>query len=98
MATVWKVLNPVGRPAAAAAQAHPREHGVTSGAITLGFLSNKKPNTGLLEQELGKRLSAKVPAIKVAFYEKLNSASPAAGELIDRIAKESTYVINGVGD
>jgi hypothetical protein len=70
-----------------------RGHGA---AKVVGFLSNRKPNTGALQRVLGKRLEER--GYGVRFYEKESAALGASGELLDRVALECGQAINGTGD
>ncbi|TAM90771.1 hypothetical protein EPN42_05400 [bacterium] len=65
-------------------------------AKVIGFLSNRKPNTGAMQSVLGKRLEEGGYAVR--FYEKESAALAAGSELLDRIARECRRAINGTGD
>jgi hypothetical protein len=97
MAIMWTLLNPVGSPERGSSEAIAVGTSA-SRATTIGFLSNKKPNTVVLERALGARVLAESFGVGVHFYEKLNSASPADPALLDQIASECAFAINGVGD
>ena len=93
METVWHLLSPVG------VQRHDTGERRTSAASServVGFLSNRKPNASLLLKTLMKRSQDK--GYDTRFYEKLNAATPAGNQLLERIAKECTTVIVASGD
>jgi hypothetical protein len=94
---MWTLLNPVGTPERGSSEAIAVGSSV-SRETTLGFLSNKKPNTVVLERALGELVLAEAFDVGVQFYEKLNSAAPADPALLDQIASECAFAINGVGD
>ena len=93
METVWNLLSPVG-----VQRQHTNARRTSAGGSdhVVGFLSNRKPNASLLLKTLMKRLQDK--GYDTRFYEKLNAATPAANELLERVAKECTTVIVASGD
>ncbi|TAM61798.1 hypothetical protein EPN52_01965 [bacterium] len=91
---VWRLVNPVGSSVSRLAIGERTPHHGTAKAI--GFLSNRKPNTGMLQGVLGKRLEER--GFNVRFYEKESAALGASEDLIERIALECGRVINGTGD
>jgi hypothetical protein len=62
----------------------------------IGFLSNGKPNAGLLMQELDLLLSKQFRFSKVNHWEKPKASVRAT--FLDELARECQVVVNGVGD
>ena len=93
METVWHLLSPVGlhKQQAAAGRA-----AVAGKERVVGFLSNRKPNASRLLTDLMTRL--KREGYETRFYEKLNAATPAADEVLERVVRECTSVIVASGD
>jgi len=93
MEQTWELLSPVG---VQKQHTHARPKAAAGNERIVGFLSNRKPNASLLLTTLRARLQER--GYETRFYEKLNAATPAAGELLARIAKECTSVIVASGD
>lgn len=70
----------------------------------LGLLDNTKPNTGLLLEKIGEELSAaglvsNIVSLAKASTKGFNPASAAAPpELIERLERETDFVITGLGN
>lgn len=68
------------------------------GLTILGFLSNRKPNTDLLQAALAERVREAHPRLEIRMYEKSNPSHGADDGLLKRIAQDCHAVINGTGD
>lgn len=94
------ILDPTGRSAATARQAaaalalRPAD----LRGMTVGLLENRKHNAGLFLQELGRLLVERHGASGVLLRGKASIVMPAAGEIMDELARECGVVIAGVGD
>ena len=93
METVWHLLSPIGVHKAPSA---PRRGTTARNGRLVGLLSNRKPNATPLLQNLMARLQGE--GFETRFYEKRNSATPAADELLDRISAECGLVVVASGD
>ena len=91
---VWHLVSPVGIPSQTASTTRVARSGANASVV--GFLSNRKPNTDLMQRALGDRLRAR--GYETRFYEKSNSAVSASQVLLSKIAEECGAVINGTGD
>ena len=90
----WHLVSPVGAPINTEILAPViRREG---NATVVGFLSNRKPNTAMMQRALSDRL--RVSGFETRFYEKSNSAVSASQVLLSKIAEECGAVINGTGD
>ena len=65
---------------------------------SLGFLSNRKPNTAELQSALAKRASAAFPGLRIVFFEKESSAHGAGEDIVTSVMKEVELLVNGTGD
>jgi len=91
----WTLIDPVA-PIDTEQQAGAQ---ATQGKITsLGFLSNRKPNTAELQSALAKRVSAAYPGLRIVFFEKESSAHGAGEDIITSVMKEVELLVNGTGD
>lgn len=95
MKTTWHLVSPVAPlPATKTDQ---RGESARHGKI-IGFLSNRKPNTSLVQEALA-GLTASTPfGLQPRYYEKANSAVGASQGLLDRISAECSIVMTGTGD
>jgi len=64
----------------------------------IGFLSNRKPNATVVEQELGRLAEAAGIPEQTLFYEKPSPGVGASAELLDQIAAECDVVMVGSAD
>jgi hypothetical protein len=90
------VLNPVGelRAATAAIPAPP----VDLRGLTVGFLDNTKHNFDRLAAGIGRILQERFGVRQVVHVKKANAATPAAPEIIEKLAKECDLVLAGSAD
>jgi hypothetical protein len=95
MAVTWRLVSPLGVRIDRSMESTYVRRGLSR---QMGFLSNRKPNTGRAQRELGSRLTAQPFDLAVAFYEKASSAVGAGDGLLDAIALECAAVVNGTGD
>jgi hypothetical protein len=95
MATVT-VLSPIGehRAAATAIPAPP----VAWRGLTVGFLDNTKHNFDRLVEGIGQVLRERFGVTRIVHVKKANAASPAASDIITRLAKECDLVFAGSAD
>lgn len=93
---VITVVSPVGirKPT----QLHEVSYKSTGDQLSLGLLSNGKPNIGLLERDLADMLIGAQAVNRVEFYEKRQAGVPAQPELIHKIVSECFAIINGSAD
>ena len=91
----WTLIDPV------APVAHQRASlagELSRGIRSLGFLSNRKPNTAELQRTLANRISARYPKLRIAFFEKESSAAGAGEDIINSVMQEVELLVNGTGD
>lgn len=71
----------------------------SDGPLTvLAFLSNRKPNTDVMQRELAERIRAARPGLRIEMYEKPNAAAGADQAMLDKIARDCHAAINATGD
>lgn len=90
------VLSPVGelRATATAIPAPP----VALRGLTVGFLDNTKHNFDRLVEGIGLLLRERFGVSRIVHLKKANAASPAAPDIISRLAKECDLVFAGSAD
>jgi len=91
----WRLVSPAGARGLETSESPSVRRAHTR---TVGFLSNRKPNTEAVQRVLAGRLTERRPAVTTVFYQKANSAVGATAELLDRVGGECAVVINGTGD
>lgn len=95
MEEIWRLVSPLGvRIPRSRSDIHVRQ----GASCQVGFLSNRKPNTSLVQRELASRLTEPPRGLPVAFYDKASPAVGAGARLLDTIALECAVVVNGTGD
>lgn len=90
---LWTLLSPLSTrmtPQRAAPEAR------SNAQRTIGFLSNRKPNTDELQFMLAKMLEEQGYATRT--YAKVNASIPASDALLERISEECMLVVTGTGD
>jgi hypothetical protein len=95
METTWHLVSPVA--ARLSTKTDERVAAAKHGKV-IGFLSNRKPNTSLLQSALAERAASKPFELQPKFYEKANSAVGASPDLLNRISAECSMAITGTGD
>jgi hypothetical protein len=95
MAETWRLVSPLGARTPRSASGLRVRRGSSR---RVGFLSNRKPNTGVVQRELASRLTEPPRELTVAFFDKASPAVGAGGRLLDTIALECAVVVNGTGD
>jgi hypothetical protein len=94
--TSWSLVRPV--PAESAA-AEPIVVGQRHPGRRVGFLSNRKPNATVIEEELARLALESGIAQVTRLYEKVEGPGVGAPEeLLDRIAAECDVVVVGSAD
>ena len=91
----WTLIDPV---APIDRQAQTGSGRTAHGITTLGFLSNRKPNTAELQRALAERITARYPDLKIAYFAKASAAAGAGEEIITSVMKEVELLVNGTGD
>ncbi|HTW98745.1 MAG TPA: hypothetical protein VMD59_08215, partial [Acidimicrobiales bacterium] len=91
------MLDPTGGPAAAE-QARLAPRSATLRGRRLGLLSNSKPNSAVLLEQLAGLLEERCGVAAVTSFAKPSFAVPAGDELLEEIAAGVDLVIAGVGD
>jgi len=66
--------------------------------LTIGLLDNTKPNATMLLEEIATLLQERYDAGDAKLYTKDYFGTPAADDLLDRIAEEVDFVVTAVGD
>ena len=87
------------------APARPADAGART-AVTLsslvgkvvGFIDNAKPNFGLLADDIGEILQAKLGVARVVKHRKPSASVPARPDVIEALSAECDVVITGSGD
>jgi len=90
------VLSPVGE-LRAEVSAIPAPPAALRG-LTVGFLDNTKHNFDRLVEGIGAVLTERFGVARVVHLKKANAASPAAPDIISRLAKECDLVFAGSAD
>lgn len=71
----------------------------SEGQVTaLAFLSNRKPNTDVMQRELAERIRVARPGVRIEMHEKPNAAAGADQAMLDKIARDCHAAINATGD
>jgi hypothetical protein len=92
----WQLISPVP-PEAAAAEA--LVVGVRHPGRRVGFLSNRKPNATVIEEEFARLALEHGLADETRFYEKAEGPGVGApADLLDTIASECDVVVVGSAD
>jgi hypothetical protein len=91
------ILDPTGRSGARSeAVLAPRRADLRG--VTVGLLENRKHNSGLFLQEVGRLLVERHGASGVLLRGKASIVLPAADEIMDELSHECGVVVAGVGD
>ena len=64
----------------------------------VGFIDNAKPNFGVLADDIGEFLKAKLGVARVVKHRKPSASVPARPEVIEALSGECDVVITGSGD
>jgi hypothetical protein len=65
---------------------------------TLGLLDNGKRNSDKLLKQVGEKVAAQQPGMKINYYRKPGAYRPAPNALLDQVAAECDAVLVGIGD
>ncbi|MBI4830688.1 MAG: hypothetical protein HY801_03870 [Candidatus Lindowbacteria bacterium] len=91
-----EILNPAGEVRAEKQALSVRDKNLEGKTVV--FLSNAKPNVGILFDNLQKLFAAKFPATRTIRKGKANAAFPVPEEILQETVDEADWVICGVGD
>jgi len=88
------------------APARPQDESMASTPVILsslagkvvGFIDNAKPNFGVLADDIGEFLKAKLGVARVVKHRKPSASVPARPEVIEALSGECDVVITGSGD